>query len=136
MIPDRDQLHEAPARSTRPSRRLADGAKPPESGQSLVPMMRLRLAAPDGLVDVTGHRRARRHPPRRRDAIVIGAATRHRDVAPRSDAVRSGCRAVAEAAAGIVPRPPSATAARSAARSPTPIRTATSRPPCSRSTAP
>jgi len=78
---------------------LADGAKPIAGGQSLVPMMRLRLAAPDGLVDVTGIAELagiRRDG----DAIVIGATTRHCDVAG-SDAVRSGCRAVAEAAAGI-----------------------------------
>jgi aerobic carbon-monoxide dehydrogenase medium subunit len=78
---------------------LADGAKPIAGGQSLVPMMRLRLAAPDGLVDVTGIAELagiRRDG----DQIVIGAATRHRDVAG-SDAVRQGCRVVAQAAAGI-----------------------------------
>jgi carbon-monoxide dehydrogenase medium subunit len=78
---------------------LADGAKPIAGGQSLVPMMRLRLAAPEALVDVGGI--AELAGIRREgDQIVIGAATRHRDVAA-SDELRSSCRVVAEAAAGI-----------------------------------
>ena len=43
---------------------VRDGAKPIAGGQSLVPMMRLRLASPDALVDLGGPRRADRHPRR------------------------------------------------------------------------
>ena len=78
---------------------IRDGAKPIAGGQSLVPMMRLRLAAPDGLVDLsglgelTGIRQEG-------GEIVIGAMTRHREVANSAD-VQRGARAVAQAAAGI-----------------------------------
>ena len=44
-------------------------------GHSLIPMMKLRLAAPEHLVDLAGHRRAARHRPKRPTASVIGAMT-------------------------------------------------------------
>jgi carbon-monoxide dehydrogenase medium subunit len=78
---------------------IRDGAKPIAGGQSLVPMMRLRLASPDGLVDLadiaelTGIRQEG-------DEIVIGAMTRHREIAHSAD-IHRGARAVAQAAAGI-----------------------------------
>jgi carbon-monoxide dehydrogenase medium subunit len=78
---------------------LAAGAKPLAGGQSLIPLMRLRLAAPEALVDLSALDELR-GVRRDGDEIVIGAMTRHRDVAA-SDELRSGCRVVAEAAAGI-----------------------------------
>ena len=78
---------------------IRDGAKPIAGGQSLVPMMRLRLASPDGLVDLAGI--AELTGIRREGGeLVIGAMTRHRDVADSSD-VRGAARVVAQAAAGI-----------------------------------
>jgi carbon-monoxide dehydrogenase medium subunit len=78
---------------------LRDGAKPIAGGQSLVPMMRLRLASPDALVDLAGIKELTGI---RQEGgeIVIGAMTRHRAVATSAD-VRRGARAVAQAAAGI-----------------------------------
>jgi carbon-monoxide dehydrogenase medium subunit len=78
---------------------IRDGAKPIAGGQSLVPMMRLRLASPDALVDLsgldelTGIRQEG-------GEIVIGAMTRHREIADSAD-IRRGARCVAQAAAGI-----------------------------------
>ena len=81
--PARAQLHEG-ALARRGARRLRDGAKPIAGGQSLVPMMRLRLAAPDGARRRRRHRRARRHPPRgRRDR------DRRHDPAPRHRRART-----------------------------------------------
>jgi carbon-monoxide dehydrogenase medium subunit len=78
---------------------IRDGAKPIAGGQSLIPMMRLRLAAPESLVDLGGCGELRGI---REEAgqIVIGAMTRHREVAA-SPLVRQGCAAIADAAAGI-----------------------------------
>jgi carbon-monoxide dehydrogenase medium subunit len=78
---------------------LAAGAKPLAGGHSLIPLMKLRLAAPESLVDLGGLD-ALRGIREEGGELVIGAMTRHRDVAG-SEAVRSGCRALAEAAAGI-----------------------------------
>ena len=97
--PARSQLHEGRPRSTRRCQAIRDGAKPIAGGQSLVPMMRLRLASPDGLVDLVGPGRADRHPPGGRRA-----RDRRHDPAPRvpnSADVQRGARAVAQAAAGI-----------------------------------
>ena len=78
---------------------IRDGAKPIAGGQSLVPMMRLRLASPDGLVDLARHRRADRDPPGgRRDR------DRRHDPAPRRRELgrRAGRRPRrGQAAAGI-----------------------------------
>ena len=78
---------------------LRSGAKPIAGGQSLVPMMRLRLASPDALVDLSGI--AELTGIRQEGSeIVIGAMTRHRAVAGSAE-VQRGARAVAQAAAGI-----------------------------------
>jgi carbon-monoxide dehydrogenase medium subunit len=75
---------------------IRDGAKPIAGGQSLVPMMRLRLASPDALVDLsgldelTGIREEG-------GEIVIGAMTRHREIADSAE-IRRGARVVAQAA--------------------------------------
>jgi carbon-monoxide dehydrogenase medium subunit len=67
--------------------RYGDEAKPLAGGQSLVPMMNLRLAAPGVLVDLNGipeleyiHEDG--------GTLVIGAMTRHRDVAASAEVAR------------------------------------------------
>ncbi len=76
-----------------------DGARVIAGGHSLLPMMKLRLAAPETLIDIGGISSLRgisdmgSH-------IVIGALTRHVDVA-ESDLVRSACPVLAQAAASI-----------------------------------
>ena len=68
VIPTRDRATRGPRSLDEALAALRDGAKPIAGGQSLVPMMRLRLAAPDGARRPRRHRRAARHPPRgRRD---------------------------------------------------------------------
>ena len=108
-----------------------DDAKLLAGGHSLLPLMKLRLATPSVLIDV-GRLSDLSYIRDDGDHIAIGALTRHRDVETRE------CCAAARAAAGR--RPPatsairrSATAARSAARSPTATRPPTCRPSSSRS---
>jgi carbon-monoxide dehydrogenase medium subunit len=78
---------------------MRDGAKPIAGGMSLVPLMRLRLASPERLVDL-GRIDELQGIREEGGQIVIGAMTRHRDVAA-SDVVRRGCPALAQAAAGV-----------------------------------
>jgi len=78
---------------------LRDGAKPIAGGQSLIPLMKLRLAAPEALVDLGGLDELRGIR-REGDSFVIGAMTRHRDLA-ESDELRAGCHVIAEAASGV-----------------------------------
>jgi carbon-monoxide dehydrogenase medium subunit len=68
-------------------------------GHSLLPMMKLRLAAPDALIDIGGIASLRgiTDTP---DAIMIGALTTHAQVAG-SQVIASGCPILAETAAGI-----------------------------------
>jgi aerobic carbon-monoxide dehydrogenase medium subunit len=68
-------------------------------GHSLLPLMKLRLAAPDALVDIGGIASLRgiTDTP---DAITIGALTTHAEVAG-SYVIVSGCPILAETAAGI-----------------------------------
>jgi carbon-monoxide dehydrogenase medium subunit len=80
-------------------RKHGDGARVLAGGHSLVPMMKLRLAAPEALIDIGGIASLRGVS----DAgshIVIGALTRHADVAA-SDIVQAGCPILAQAAAGV-----------------------------------
>jgi carbon-monoxide dehydrogenase medium subunit len=80
-------------------RKHGEGARILAGGHSLLPMMKLRLAAPEALIDIGGISGLRGIS----DAgnhIVIGALTRHAEVAA-SDLVRSACPILAEAAAGI-----------------------------------
>ena len=102
-----------------------DDAKVIAGGQSLLPVLRLRLAAPDVVVDL-GRIDALRGIRDDGDALVIGAMTTHHDVAARP-AGRASTRCCS-------PRPPrpsptrrSGTAAPSAARSRTPTRPVTCR---------
>ncbi len=68
-------------------------------GHSLLPMMKLRLAAPEVLVDIGGISSLRGI--READGgIAIGALTRHADVAA-SELIQRGCPILASAAAGI-----------------------------------
>ena len=78
---------------------LQAGARPLAGGQSLIPLMKLRLAAPESLVDLSGVEELRGIREEGGE-LVIGAMTRHADVAA-SDAVARGCRALSEAARGI-----------------------------------
>jgi aerobic carbon-monoxide dehydrogenase medium subunit len=76
-----------------------DAAKAIAGGQSLVPMMNLRLAQPAELVDLgdlAGLQSIREID----GAIEIGALTRHQAVAD-NEAVRARCPLLAEAASGI-----------------------------------
>lgn len=71
-----------------------DDARVIAGGQSLVPMMNLRLAAPGVLVDLAGAG----EPSVERDAgVVIGALTRHCDL-ERSAVIAEECPILAEAA--------------------------------------
>jgi aerobic carbon-monoxide dehydrogenase medium subunit len=68
-------------------------------GHSLVPLMKLRLAAPDALIDIGGIASLRgiTDTP---DSITIGALTTHAEVAG-SSVIAGGCPILAETAAGI-----------------------------------
>ena len=68
-------------------------------GHSLVPLMKLRLAAPDALIDIGGIASLRGITDTA-DSITIGALTTHAQVAG-SDVVARGCPILAETAAGI-----------------------------------
>ena len=76
-----------------------EGARILAGGHSLLPMMKLRLAAPETLIDIGGISSLRGVS----DAgahIVIGALTTHADVAG-PDIMRSACPILAQAAAGV-----------------------------------
>jgi aerobic carbon-monoxide dehydrogenase medium subunit len=76
-----------------------EDAKLLAGGQSLVPLMNLRLAAPEVLIDLNGVGELARID-RDNGQLVIGAMTRHRDVAS-SESVRQACPLLTEAAALI-----------------------------------
>lgn len=81
---------------------LADhtgGARPLAGGQSLLPMMKLRLAAPERLVDVGGLAELR-YIRREGDTVVVGAGTRYCEVLG-SDVVRQSLPLLARATAQI-----------------------------------
>jgi carbon-monoxide dehydrogenase medium subunit len=76
-----------------------EGARVLAGGHSLLPMMKLRLAAPDTLIDIGGISSLRGIA----DAgshFEIGALTRHADLAA-SDLLHMACPVLAQAAAGI-----------------------------------
>ncbi|MGB2717506.1 MAG: xanthine dehydrogenase family protein subunit M [Vicinamibacterales bacterium] len=75
------------------------GAKLLAGGHSLVPLMKLRLAAPTALVDI-GRVPELRGITRRGDRIRIGALTTHAELAA-SDELRRFAQGLAEAAAAI-----------------------------------
>ena len=78
---------------------LAKGAKPLAGGMSLIPMMKLRLAAPDHLVDL-GRLKDLNYIREQGAAVHIGATATHYDV-ENSAVVRGKCPLLAETAAHI-----------------------------------
>jgi carbon-monoxide dehydrogenase medium subunit len=77
----------------------AGNAKVLAGGHSLLPLMKLRFARPDLLVDV-GRVQGLSYVREDGDRIAIGALTRHHDLV-RSELLRSACRIVTETAAQV-----------------------------------
>jgi aerobic carbon-monoxide dehydrogenase medium subunit len=78
---------------------LAEGAKPLAGGMSLIPMMKLRLAAPEHLVDL-GRIKDLNYIREAGGVIHIGATSTHQDVLS-SPLVRGKCPLLAETASHI-----------------------------------
>jgi carbon-monoxide dehydrogenase medium subunit len=78
---------------------LAEGAKPLAGGMSLIPMMKLRLAAPEHLVDL-GRVKELNYIREQGGAIHVGATTTHYDV-ETSSLLLSKCPLLAQTAASI-----------------------------------
>ncbi len=78
---------------------LASGAKPLAGGMSLIPMMKLRLAAPEHLVDL-GKLRDLNYIREAGGALHIGATTTHAEL-ESSPLLRQKCPLLAETAAAI-----------------------------------
>ena len=79
--------------------RHGEDAKVIAGGQSLVPLMRLRLAQPTTLVDI-GRMQGCNHIRRENGTLVMGALVRHADI-QRSDAVRQYLPLLAEMASEV-----------------------------------
>ena len=60
--------------------RVGSGARIIAGGHSLIPMMKLRLATPEHLIDINDLARALLHPRRRASEVRIGALTRHAEL--------------------------------------------------------
>ncbi|HEY4362128.1 MAG TPA: xanthine dehydrogenase family protein subunit M [Bryobacteraceae bacterium] len=78
---------------------LAEGAKPLAGGMSLIPMMKLRLAAPEHLVNLAGVRELN-YIREEAGELAIGATTTHHAV-ESSALVRSKCPLLADCASNI-----------------------------------
>lgn len=78
---------------------LAEGAKPLAGGMSLIPMMKLRLAAPEHLVDL-GRIKDLSYIREQDGAVHIGATATHHDV-ENSPLLRGKCPLLAETASHI-----------------------------------
>ena len=78
---------------------LAEGAKPLAGGMSLIPMMKLRLAAPEHLVDL-GRIKDLSYIREQGGALHIGATATHHDV-ESSPLVRGKCPLLADTASHI-----------------------------------
>jgi carbon-monoxide dehydrogenase medium subunit len=78
---------------------LAEGAKPLAGGMSLIPMMKLRLAAPEHLVDL-GRIKDLSYIREQGTVIHVGATTTHHDV-ESSPLLRGKCPLLAETASHI-----------------------------------
>ncbi len=78
---------------------LAEGAKPLAGGMSLIPMMKLRLAAPEHLVDLA-HIKELSFIREANGQLHIGATTTHHEV-ESSALVRSKCPLLADCASNI-----------------------------------
>jgi len=90
---------ERPASLAEAARLVAAGAKPLAGGQTLLASMKLRLSAPEQLVDL-GDVQELYGIHQEGDALVIGAMSRHLDVANHAD-VKSAYPALADLAARI-----------------------------------
>lgn len=90
---------ERPASAADAAQLAKSGGKPLAGGQTLLASMKLRLASPDQLVDLSGAKELA-GVRREGDAVVIGAMTRHMDVANNAD-VRATIPALATLAEGI-----------------------------------
>ncbi len=101
MIPTQFALRR-PATIDEAVRALAEGgedAKPLAGGHSLLPLMKLRLAAPETLVDL-GRIEGFAYVREDGDRIAVGALTRHADV-ERSELLARRCPLLAETAAEV-----------------------------------
>jgi carbon-monoxide dehydrogenase medium subunit len=78
---------------------IAGGAKPLSGGMSLIPMMKLRLAAPDHLVDL-GRLKDLNYIREEGGALHIGATATHHEVAS-SALLRGKCPLLPQTAAGV-----------------------------------
>ena len=74
---------------------LGDGARPLAGGQSLFPMLNLRLARPEALIDLNGIGTLAYHR-LEGDTLVVGALCRQRDI-ERDAQVLERCGAIADA---------------------------------------
>jgi len=93
------ELHKADSVANAAALLAKTGGKPLAGGQSLVAAMKMRLAVPGALVDLSGVPELKGIR-KEGDAIVIGAMTRHAEVAA-SDVVKSAIPALAALAEGI-----------------------------------
>jgi carbon-monoxide dehydrogenase medium subunit len=75
---------------------LGEGARPLAGGQSLVPLLNLRLARPAAIVDLNGIGSLAYHR-LEAEALLVGALCRHRDIELDAEASRR-CDAIADAA--------------------------------------
>jgi carbon-monoxide dehydrogenase medium subunit len=98
MIPQTFE-YTAPKTLDEALRLLAGGAKPLSGGMSLIPMMKLRLAAPDHLVDL-GRLKDLNYIREEGGALHLGATTTHQEVAA-SGLVRGKCPLLAQTAGGV-----------------------------------
>jgi carbon-monoxide dehydrogenase medium subunit len=78
---------------------ISGGAKPLSGGMSLIPMMKLRLAAPDHLVDL-GRLKDLNYIREESGALHIGATTTHQEVTA-SGLVRGKCPLLSQTAGGV-----------------------------------
>jgi aerobic carbon-monoxide dehydrogenase medium subunit len=93
------ELHKADSVANAAALLAQTGGKPLAGGQSLVAAMKMRLAVPGALVDLSGVPELRGIR-KEGDAIVIGAMTRHAEVGA-SDVVKNAIPALAALAEGI-----------------------------------
>ena len=93
------ELHRAKSVADATAVLAKSGGRALAGGQSLIPAMRLRLAQPGTLVDLSGISELRGIR-KEGDAIVVGATTRHAEVAASSD-VKAAIPALAHLAESI-----------------------------------
>jgi aerobic carbon-monoxide dehydrogenase medium subunit len=98
MIPENFE-YSAPATLDEALRLIDGGAKPLAGGMSLIPMMKLRLATPERLVDI-GRLKDLNYIREAFGAIHVGAAATHYDV-ESSPVIRVKCPLLSETAAHI-----------------------------------